>query len=333
MSQDSDNAWKDVLEGYFRDFLCFFFPDVHDAIDWSHRPAFLKQEFLPPEPQALQGKALVDVLARIKLRDGEETIVHLQVEVQGYPDQGFPERLLRYNFLARERLGREVVSLGVLTDDRSSFRPKAYDYARWGFHLRMDFPTVKLLDYRGKERELRESSNPFSVVVLAHLLRIDSPGVKDLYRSKLRLIRLLYQRGYDRKRVRDFLRFLDWILRLPEPLEDRIMKVTLSLEGKNHMPFLSNIERRGLQRGHEKGLEEGKQIGQQIGQQIGEQLGERRGLLEAIALGLELRFGAQALELLPRVREVQEVERLRGLIAELKQTESLEAFREALGKP
>ena len=79
-------------------------------------------------------------------------------------------------------------------------------------------------------------------------------------------------------------------------MENRIIDTTQAWEGRKHMPFLSNVERRGLKRGHDKGLEEGQKIG------------ERRGLLEAIALGLELRFGVGALELLPRVREVQEVD-------------------------
>ena len=31
----SDNAWKDILERNFQDFLAFIFPAAHAAIDWS----------------------------------------------------------------------------------------------------------------------------------------------------------------------------------------------------------------------------------------------------------------------------------------------------------
>jgi len=97
---------------------------------------------------------------------------------------------------------------------------------------------------------------------------------------------------------------------LPEDLEDRIIVKTLALEGRKHMPYLSNIERRSLA----KGIEEG----------------EHRGLVEAIALGLELKFGAQALEHLPRVREIASVQKLRELVVELRTAPALEPFLEAL---
>jgi hypothetical protein len=81
------------------------------------------------------------------------------------------------------------------------------------------------------------------------------------------------------------------------------------------MPYLSNIERRGLRKGRQEGREEGRE----------------EGLLEAIALGLELRFGQQALELLSLVRQVKDVERLRGLVVDLKTVPTLEAFAAAVG--
>lgn len=115
--------------------------------------------------------------------------------------------------------------------------------------------------------------------------------MKSLYRSKLRLIRLLFERGYKRPKVRDLLRFLDWTLRLPVPLENRIVHKTIALEGKKPMPYRSNLERFNIARGFEEGLQQGQKLGKEQG--LCE--GERHGLLEAIALGLELCFGAQAL--------------------------------------
>jgi flagellar biosynthesis/type III secretory pathway protein FliH len=138
----------------------------------------------------------------------------------------------------------------------------------------------------------------------------------------LRLARLLYKRGYTRQGIQDLLRFLDWILRLPEDLEKRIMEAAETLEHGKRMPFLSNIERWSMERGHKKGKEEGKAEGKQEG------LAE--GLHEAIAIGLELRFGTQALELLPRVRKIQAAGRLRTLLRRLKTAKSLMTFRAAL---
>lgn len=32
---DYDSPWKDVLEQYFTAFTAFFFPPVHEGIDWE----------------------------------------------------------------------------------------------------------------------------------------------------------------------------------------------------------------------------------------------------------------------------------------------------------
>jgi hypothetical protein len=39
-----DSPWKDILEIYFENFLDFFFPDIHLAIDWNQPIEFLNKE-------------------------------------------------------------------------------------------------------------------------------------------------------------------------------------------------------------------------------------------------------------------------------------------------
>lgn len=57
----------------------------------------------------------------------------------------------------------------MLTDSSPGFRPDCFERKRWGFELRMRFPVVKLLDFDSRRDELEASSNPFALVVLAHL--------------------------------------------------------------------------------------------------------------------------------------------------------------------
>ena len=33
--RDWDSPWKETLQHFLRAVLAFFFPDLHDAIDWS----------------------------------------------------------------------------------------------------------------------------------------------------------------------------------------------------------------------------------------------------------------------------------------------------------
>ena len=45
---DFDNPWKDVLEHFLRQFLEFFFPEAHAAIDWGRRYESLDKDRLRP---------------------------------------------------------------------------------------------------------------------------------------------------------------------------------------------------------------------------------------------------------------------------------------------
>lgn len=69
-----------------------------------------------------------------------------------------------------------------------------------------------------------------------------------------------------------------------------------------------------------KGLEQGLQQGRQEGL--------REGLLAAIELGLELKFGASGLELIPEISQIQDVDVLRGIQEGLRTINSLDELRE-----
>ncbi|MCI5220955.1 MAG: cytosolic protein, partial [Candidatus Electrothrix sp. LOE2] len=54
--QDFDSPWKEILDGYFPEFLQFFFADIHAAIDWSRGHVFLDKEFQKIVRDAEQGR-------------------------------------------------------------------------------------------------------------------------------------------------------------------------------------------------------------------------------------------------------------------------------------
>ena len=43
---DFDSAWKEALRLHFRSFLAFFFPSIHDDLDWSRGYQLLDKELL-----------------------------------------------------------------------------------------------------------------------------------------------------------------------------------------------------------------------------------------------------------------------------------------------
>ncbi len=203
--------------------------------------------------------------------------------------------MFQYNSRISERYGEEVVSVAILTDERSSFRPSMYERSRWGFELRMRFPMVKLLDFEARRAELEASRNPFALVVLAHLdsrkARRSSPEMA--FEAKWRLIRRLYSKGYERENVLRVLKFIDWVLRLPKVQEEALCDRVHTLEGKKTMPYVTSFERVAMERG----------------MKAGEQKGLRDGLLEAIAVGLKLRFGPPGLELFSALGQVKDARR------------------------
>jgi len=41
---DYDSPWKTIIERYFPEFMAFFFPKAHAAIDWTKGYTFLDKE-------------------------------------------------------------------------------------------------------------------------------------------------------------------------------------------------------------------------------------------------------------------------------------------------
>jgi len=119
--------------------------------------------------EAETGKAYTDKLIKVWRKNGTEIWVLVHVEVQSQVQEEFPERMYIYNYRIYDRYRKPVVSLAILADERETWRPDRYREELWGWYVEMGFPTVKLLDYRQRMGELEENSNPFAVIVTAHL--------------------------------------------------------------------------------------------------------------------------------------------------------------------
>lgn len=139
-----DRPWKDAIERYFEDFILFFFPQAHGQISWSRGYEFLDKELQQVVRDAELGLRLVDKLVKIYRTGGEEAWVLIHVEVQSQPESGFAERMYVYNYRIYDRYQRTVVSLAVLGDERSTWKPNQFGYELWGCEVLFKFPIVKL---------------------------------------------------------------------------------------------------------------------------------------------------------------------------------------------
>jgi hypothetical protein len=254
-----DSPWKEAIERYFEAFMAFFFPEAHAGIDWSRGYEFLDTELQQVVRDAELGRRLADKLVRVWRRDGEEAWVLVHVEVQGQPDIDFPRRMYVYNYRFFDRFGRVVVSLAVLGDSDPHWRPDRFAYQLWGCEAGVRFPTAKLLDYESRWGELEQSRNPFAVVVMAHL-RSQSTRRQPETRLqwKLRIVKGLYERGLDRQDILNLFHVIDWMMLLPKGLATRFGRSLEEYEQEMRMPYITSIERHGIEKGLQQGLQQGR---------------------------------------------------------------------------
>jgi hypothetical protein len=110
-------------------------------------------------------------------------------------------------------------------------RPTSDTYGRWGFRSGTDFPSARLLDYRGQWQALEASTNPFATVVMAHLKTLETRHAPaDRQARKVRLVKGLYDRGLSGEDVTELVRCIDRLMDLP-PALDKLFWQEVSLAG------------------------------------------------------------------------------------------------------
>jgi hypothetical protein len=299
---DLDSPWKEALDVYFRAFLAFFFPLIHDDIDWSRGSESLDKELQQIAPLAVQGRRYVDKLVKVWRKNGREVWVLLHVEVQTQRQRGFARRMNGYNYRIHDRYNRRVVSVAVLADDDPNWRPDRFEDALWGWSQRMIFPTAKLLDYVGHDAELEAETNPFARVVLAHLKALETrrdPKERRLW--KVRLVGGLYEREFQAEDVRQLFRLIDWLMDLPQRENKLFWQAVQQIEEERIMPFVTTPERFGIE----------------------------KGLLFAIEDLLRIRFGEEGAQLLPEIQALEDAEKFREMLPTIYRAETVEDVRRA----
>ncbi|MHC5742596.1 MAG: RpnC/YadD family protein [Nostoc sp.] len=301
-----DSPWKQILQLYFEEFMLFFFPLAHGEIDWTQQPEFLDKELQQVVRDAELGRRLVDKLVKIYRIGGEESWILVHLEVQSQEESDFAQRMFSYNYRIFDRYKRSVASLAVLGDDRTTWRPNQFSYCLFGCQVDFRFPVIKLLDYQQRLSELESSRNPFATVVMAHLAALETRNDRlQRKQQKLTLVRRLYEQGFEREDVLNLLAFVDWLLTLPQDLEQEFRREVEQLEAEQRMQYITSFERNA----------------------------RREELLEGIELGLELKFGTEALSIMSELSLLEDIELLRAVRKGIKTVNTIEELRQIYQMP
>ena len=148
---------------------------------------------------------------------------------------------------------------------------------------------AKLTDYSDRVDELLSIDNAFALITAAHILTQQTRKKSQArYEAKLRLVRLLYERQWDKQRIIDLFEVVDWLMKLPKWLETKIFQEIESIERREDMRYINSVQRMYMEKFRAEGMELGIEQGMEIGLVKGVVTGEVK-LLKKL---LEKRFGA-----------------------------------------
>jgi hypothetical protein len=230
--QDYDSPWKQLIEELLESFLEFFFPGLHKDIDFTKGYEIKNKELYKLLKQQEIGKRYADELIKVYLKDGTEKWLLIHIEVQGYKEEDFAKRMFIYYYRIFDKYNHQVISLVILTDADAAYRPDTFRQTGWDFKLELHFPLVKIIDFKDKIKDLEASSDPMAIVVLAQLQYLESRNntAEVKYDVKIALIRMLYRKGYTKKQIIQLFHFIDWLITLPEALDEKITDEVIKIE-------------------------------------------------------------------------------------------------------
>ena len=193
---NQDILWKGIIEDLCSDFLLFFFPQAKDHIDFERGFEFLDKEMAQLFPESENQQRFVDKLIKVYSKSGVEEWVLVHVEVQGYRDANFSQRMFIYYYRIVERYQKPITALAIFTDEDLSYLPSHYTTEFLGTKHIYEYNVYKVIHQ--DEEELSKINNPFADVVLMSLKWLKNKKSADdkILSIKMDLVRLLIKKRY-----------------------------------------------------------------------------------------------------------------------------------------
>lgn len=260
--RNDDILWKSILEEVFDDLLRFLFPAADKLFNLQRRYEFLDKELgeMYPDPEKKPDTKFVDKLVKVYQQDGTEECVLVHIEVQGRHDPLFAKRMFKYYCRIFDRFDRPMTAIAIFSGRDGHKLPDRYEYSYQGSALTYQYNTLRILDY--DDIDLMASDNPFALVILAAkkaLLR--GKGLdEELLKQKLSIAKLLYRKGFKKRKIRAILSFLHNYVSFAEPETNLIFEKELDkISGKkNTMGIIEAVAEIRAGEALKKGLRKGR---------------------------------------------------------------------------
>jgi hypothetical protein len=263
-----DILWKGIIEDLFKHFLIYFYPNAKEIFNFKKGFEFLDKELEQLFPPSESKRRFADKLVKVYTKKGVEKWILVHIEVQGYEDKTFSDRMYAYNYRIFDKYQQRIVALAIFTDDNPSYRPSEYHTEFLETSLTYRFKTFKLLDYTPEYFQAQD--NPFAVVLETALYGLKKNKLSDenLFALKLDLARRFYQKGFPKGTFWKVCMFIKRYVsfekkELFDKLDDEIDIVAKT---RKHMGIVEAIQeeiiRQGILEGEDMSLEKKLNEGQ-----------------------------------------------------------------------
>lgn len=303
------------------------------------------RHYLPPEAAALVNLSSVepladtfidgglqahysDLLFAVRLNDNRPAAVYVLFEHKSYPDVRVAFQLLRYMVRIWERWPKPSGGLQPII-------PLVVYHGQWEWRTPINLAGMydgpaDLLSYFPDFRYCLVDLSKFSDADLRGeaMLRLALLAMKHIRdRQALEQVPEIFDLMEKLSQTESTAEFVATVLRYFITGSDTMTEADLRQSMEKHWPegvtVMSTIAERWVEQGMQKGLSQG--LSQGLNQGLNQ--GRREGLLDAIQLGLRLRFGSAGMRLMPEIYGIQDLAILRTIYSSIETAKSPDDLR------